>query len=70
LVSVGFGIEPPHLARWSAAIAPLAANAFVGYGIDVAASRLRGPVFAAALAQDKSAIICAALTPPYGYRQN
>jgi hypothetical protein len=70
VVSVGFGIEPAHLARWSAAIASLAERSFVGYGIDVADSRLRGPVFAAALAQDQPAIICAALAPPYGYRQN
>jgi hypothetical protein len=70
LVSVGFGIEPAHLARWSAAIASLAENAFVGYGIDVAASRLRGPVFAALPARGDPAIICAAMTPPYGYRQN
>jgi hypothetical protein len=70
LVSVGFGIEPAHLARWSAAIVSLAENAFVGYGIDVAASRLRGPVFAALPARGDPAIICAAMTPPYGYRQN
>jgi hypothetical protein len=70
LVSVGFGIEPAHLERWSAAIAPLAENSFVGYGIDVAAGNLRGPVFAAPPAQGEPATICAAAAPPYGYRQN
>jgi hypothetical protein len=69
-VSVGFGLEPPHLARWSAAIASLPENAFVGYGIDVAAGNLRGPVFAAPPAQGEPATICAAAAPPYGYRQN
>jgi hypothetical protein len=70
LVSIGFGIEPAHLERWSAAIAPLAENAFVGYGIDVAAGNLRGPVFAAPPVGGGPAIICAAAAAPYGYRQN
>jgi hypothetical protein len=70
LVSVGFGIEPAHLERWSAAIAPLAENSFIGYGIDVAAGNLRGPVFAASPVRGEPAIICAAAAPPYGYRQN